>query len=43
MTNEAKEARRSYHREWQRKNKSKVKEYQERYWHKVAQKQEADA
>lgn len=40
LTDEAKELRRQYmrkyKREWQRKNKDKVKIYQERYWNKKA-------
>lgn len=40
MTEQAKEARRAYKREWNRKNKDRVKSYQEKYWTKKAQKQE---
>ena len=40
MTDEAKEARRAYHREYKRKwrkaNPDKDKEYEERHWEKVA-------
>lgn len=36
MTEEAKEARRKYRREWQRNNPEKVREYQEKYWNKRA-------
>lgn len=36
LTEQAKAARRKYKREWQRKNKDKVKEYQRRYWEKKA-------
>ena len=36
MTEEAKKARQEYRREWQRKNKDRVKEYNERYWEKKA-------
>lgn len=36
MTDEAKAARNAYRREWSRKNKDKLKEYQERYWAKKA-------
>lgn len=32
----AKEERRAYMREWRRKNKDRVKEYNERYWKKRA-------
>lgn len=42
MTDKAREARKLYKRDWQRKNKDKVKEYQRRYWEKKAlEKQEA--
>lgn len=37
MNEAAKEARRIYIREWQRKNKDKVKAAQMRYWEKKAQ------
>ena len=37
MNEAAKEARRVYLREWQRKNKDKVKAAQARYWEKKAQ------
>lgn len=36
MDEKAKAARRVYNREWQRRNKEKVKRYQERYWIKKA-------
>jgi hypothetical protein len=36
MNKDAIEARRAYKREWQRKNKDKVKMYQENYWSKKA-------
>lgn len=36
MTEEAKKARAEYRKEWQRKNKDKVKAYNERYWEKKA-------
>lgn len=36
MTEAAKEARRAYKREWNRKNKDKVKAANERYWMKKA-------
>ena len=32
----ATEKRREYHRNWQRENKEKVREYQKRYWRKKA-------
>lgn len=41
MTDKAKEARRAYKREWNRKNKDKVKAAQERYWNKKAEQLEA--
>lgn len=37
MTDKAKEARRAYKREWNRKNPDKVKAAQERYWNKKAE------
>ena len=37
MTEQAKEARRAYKREWNRKNKDKVQQAQARYWEKKAQ------
>ena len=46
MNEAAKEARRIYIREWQRKNKDKVKAAQARYWNKKAlqmQQNEAEA
>lgn len=36
MTEAAKEARRAYKREWNRKNKDRVKAAQMRYWEKRA-------
>lgn len=36
MTEAAKEARRQYKREWNRKNRDKVRAAQERYWNKRA-------
>lgn len=36
MNEAAKEARRAYKREWNRKNKDKVKAAQQRYWEKKA-------
>lgn len=38
MNEKAKEARRAYKREWNRKNKDKVKAAQERYWERKAEK-----
>lgn len=37
MTEEARAARRAYKREWNRKNKDKVKAAQERYWTRKAE------
>lgn len=37
MTEQAKAARRAYKREWNQRNKDKVKEAQARYWEKKAQ------
>ncbi len=37
MTDAAKEARRAYKREWNRKNRDKVKAAQERYWTRKAE------
>jgi len=39
MSEEAKEARRRYWREYNRKNKDKVRAKQERYWEKKAKEQ----
>lgn len=41
MTDKAKEARRAYKREWNRRNPDKVKAAQERYWNKKAEAAEA--
>ena len=38
MNEAAKEARRAYIREWQRKNKDKVRAAQVRYWERKAEK-----
>lgn len=38
MNEKAKEARRAYKREWNRKNRDKVKAAQERYWIRKAMK-----
>lgn len=43
MTDAAKEARRAYKREWNRRNKDKVKQYQADYWNRKAQEAEAAA
>ena len=37
LNDAAKEARRAYKREWNRKNRDKVKLYSDRYWTKKAQ------
>lgn len=37
MNEAAKEARRVYQREWQRKNRDKVRQYQQDYWNRKAQ------
>lgn len=39
MTEEAREARRQYKKEWARKNADKVKRYQENYWQHKAEQQ----
>lgn len=36
MTDEAKESHNEYYRNWRKKNKDKVREYNERYWQKKA-------
>lgn len=41
MNEAAKEARRAYKREWNRRNPDKVKAAQERYWEKKAAEQAA--
>ena len=37
MNEKAKEARRAYKREWNRRNRDKVKAAQERYWNRRAE------
>ncbi len=37
MTEQAKQARREYKRQWNRRNKDKVQQAQARYWEKKAQ------
>jgi hypothetical protein len=37
MSEAAREARRTYMREWRRKNKDKTQEHTRRYWEKKAQ------
>ena len=41
MTDKAREERNAYHREYYRKNKNKVKQYQSTYWEKKALKESA--
>lgn len=41
MTEQAREARRAYKREWNRRNKDKVQEAQARYWERKAQQEAA--
>ncbi len=36
MDDKAREARNAYHREWARRNRDKVRLYQERHWAKAA-------
>ena len=43
MNDAAREARRAYKREWNRKNRDKVKAAQDRYWEKKAQEAAAAA
>ena len=43
MTEQAQQARREYRREWQRKNRDKVRAYNERYWNKRAAAKAAQA
>ena len=43
MTEEAKQARLAYRREWQKKNRDKVKAYNETYWEKKAAAMKAEA
>ncbi len=42
MTEQAKAARRAYKREWNQRNKDKVKEAQARYWERKAAKAAQD-
>lgn len=37
LSDKARELKRNYHREWQRKNKDKVREYNLRYWERKAE------
>ncbi len=41
LDTKAAEKRRDYLREWRRKNPQKVKEYNEAYWRRKAEKEEA--
>lgn len=41
MNDKAKEARRAYKREWNRRNRDKVKQAQARYWERKAAQQAA--
>ena len=43
MTEAAKEARRAYKREWNAKNRDKVKASQERYWERKARQAQDNA
>ncbi len=36
LSQEAREARRAYQREWRKKNRDKVREYEKRYWERKA-------
>ena len=40
MTEQAKEQRRAYRREWYKANRDRVRTYQEKYWEKRARMQE---
>lgn len=42
ITEAAKEARREYHREWQKRNRDKVKQYHDKYWNKKAEQIQAE-
>ncbi len=42
MNEKAKQARNAYKREWNRKNRDKVKKHQEAYWEKKAREAEAE-
>ena len=43
MTQEAREARKAYKREWARKHPDKIRQYQETFWNKKAQEAAAAA
>ena len=36
MTDEGKEARRAYHREWARRHPDRIRKYHERFWERRA-------
>ena len=42
MENKAAEARRKYMKEWRKRNRDRVKAYNERYWNRKAEAAEAD-
>lgn len=43
LSEQAKEARREYYRQWRKKNRQKIKMYEQVYWEKLADKgKEAD-
>lgn len=42
LSEQARELKNKYHREWQRNNKDKVKEYNLRYWENKAKEKLAD-
>ena len=42
LTDKAREARNAYQREWNRKNREKVREHQRRYWERKAAELEAE-
>ena len=43
MTQEAREARKAYKREWAKKHPDKIRQYQETFWNKKAQEAAAAA
>ena len=43
LSQEANEARNAYYREWRKKNKEKVKQYNEKYWKKKANEMQEQA
>ena len=42
LSNEAREARNKYMREWRKKNPDKQKEYERRHWEKLAEKMQEE-